>query len=92
MMCSNKLGEIVPVSPEMRANADKPVRIVRKQGIYIGDEEFPYVVSEQGIKVEPFNKKHNLLTLTLIVGRVTLETSPTSESDGEYTEQSKFPL
>lgn len=55
-------------------NGHKPVRIT-KGHVYIGDDEFLHPIAEGSIKVEPLGKRgrFNLLTVTLVVGEVTME-------------------
>lgn len=55
------------------ANGNKPVRIAEKT-LFIGDDEFPYPISED-FTVRRAGKKRNLLTITLLVGTVTIETA-----------------
>lgn len=52
-----------------------PVRVTGKGEIFIGDEQIlaDYPIAEDGIKVERWRGKLNLLTITLIVGPVSLE-------------------
>lgn len=56
-------------------NYELPVHIARGgKSVRIGDEEFPYAVLKDSLTIRPSGHTgHNLITLTLIVGNVTLE-------------------
>jgi hypothetical protein len=58
----------------LQEQALKPVRVTTGMKLLIGDDEFPYPIAEGSIKVERLSKtsRHNLLTLTLVVGEVTM--------------------
>lgn len=63
----------------LRENGSKPVRITRKGTVFIGDDEFPYPIITGGIKVQRSGPEHhgfNILTVSIIVGEVTMESRP----------------
>jgi hypothetical protein len=65
--------------------AKKPVLLARTGRLFIGDDEFTHPIAAGSIKLEPLKggkRKHNLLTMTLIVGEVTMEAAAV-ESDGD---------
>lgn len=73
----------------VRELGNKPVRIVKTQHgnrIYIGEAEFMHPISRDSISVAPgSSKRMNLLTLTLVVGDVSienLEPVPAPSEDG----------
>lgn len=55
-----------------RENGKKPVRVTAKGEVFIGEDEFPYPIVEDSVKVERLHKR-NLLTITLFVGDVSIE-------------------
>lgn len=57
---------------EMR---NRPVRITGKGEIFIGDDQIlaDYPISQGSISVTPWHGKLNQLTLTLVVGPVSME-------------------
>ena len=57
---------------KLRENGKKPVHITAKGEVFIGDDEFPYPISDNSIKFERKHKR-NYLTVTLIVGDVSME-------------------
>jgi hypothetical protein len=59
---------------KLREQGSKPVRITAKGKVFIGDDEFPYPVTQGSISVARYGRSRNLLTLTLFVGEVTMET------------------
>lgn len=66
----------------LRENGKKPVRITAKGEVFIGDDAFPYPISDNSIKVERRHKR-NYLTVTLIVGDVSMESrKPTATCKG----------
>lgn len=68
----------------LQDNGCKPVRITPEGKIFIGDDEFLHPVETGSVHLErmtapdgqAFKGRHNLLTLTLLVGDVTFETKP----------------
>lgn len=58
---------------KLRENGKKPVRVTAKGEVFIGEDEFPYPIAEGSIKVERLHQR-NLLTITLFVGDVSIET------------------
>lgn len=66
-----------PRAQRARELGNLPVRIVKGQHgsrIYIGDNEFEHPISRGSIVVTPGpSKRMNLMTLTLVVGDVTVE-------------------
>jgi hypothetical protein len=56
----------------LRENGRKPVHITSTGRMFIGGDEFLYPVGEGTIKVERVSGR-NLLTLTLVVGDVTMD-------------------
>ena len=66
------------ITEALIANGNKPVRI-EATALYIDGEEFQHPIAEGSISVTRLgkSKRHNLLTLTLVVGEVTF---PCSES------------
>ena len=64
----------------LKTQAHKPVHI-GILGIAIGGEEFPYPILEGSVKVEPYGHRYNTLTVTLLVGDVTMERRKSSFPD-----------
>lgn len=62
-------------SRQLHAVAEKPVRISSKGLVFVGDEEFAYPIVDGSIVVERAhrNSRCNKLTVTLLVGEVTIE-------------------
>lgn len=59
---------------DVEAVIDLPAHITSKGEVFIGGQELPYLVAAEGIKAERIkNGRNHLLTLTLIVGDVTME-------------------
>jgi hypothetical protein len=52
-----------------------PVRVTGRGEIFIGDEQIlaDYPIIEDGISVQPWRGRFNRLTITLLVGPVSLE-------------------
>jgi hypothetical protein len=57
---------------KLKENGHKPVRVTRSS-LRIGDEQFPYPILEESISVRPYSKTYNLLTMTFLVGPVTID-------------------
>lgn len=58
----------------LRYDVDQPVHVDNTGSVFIGGQEFPYAIAADSIKVEQIRKGRNhLLTMTLIVGAVTME-------------------
>lgn len=67
-----------PVTPEQfRENGRKPVRVTALGRVYIGDDEFPYRIIKDSIRVEKAGQSHNTLTMTILVGAVSMEAKTT---------------
>jgi len=82
---------------ELREQGAKPVRITAKGEIFFGDDEFPYPVVRDSVSVARHGRSRNLLTLTMFVGEVTMETKrpqgmSESVDDSTFVESSSFRL
>lgn len=63
-----------PVTPEQfRENGRKPLRVTARGRVYIGDEEFPYPIRKGSLRVEKTSPSHNAVTMTILVGPVSIE-------------------
>jgi hypothetical protein len=85
---------MIPVE-KLREQGSKPVRITAKGEIFIGDDEFPYPVARDSVSVARAGRRLNFLTLTLLVGEVTMETGPMKPPDepaDNYVEFSSWAL
>lgn len=61
----------------LRENGNKPFRINEQGRIFIGDNEFPYPVSDGSVKVERMGRgRHHLVTMTILVGSVDMQQRP----------------
>jgi hypothetical protein len=60
---------------KLREQGSKPVKITAKGEVFIGDDEFPYPVALDSVSVARRGRSRNLLTLTIFVGDVTMETT-----------------
>jgi hypothetical protein len=57
---------------ELKENGHKPVKITRSS-LRIGEDRFFYPILENSISVKPYSKNYNLLTITLLVGQVSID-------------------
>lgn len=63
-----------PITPEQfRENGRKPFRVTDRGRVYIGDDEFPYPIRDGSIRVEKAGRSHHVVTLTIVVGSVSME-------------------
>lgn len=71
---------------EMRS---KPVRITGKGEIFIGDQQLlaDYPIADGSISVKPWHGRLNQLTLTLVVGPVSVELRDKPQGDANDDDQ-----
>lgn len=70
-----------PITPEQfRENGRKPFRVTDRDRVYIGDDEFPYPIRKGSIRVEKAGPAHNAVTMTVLVGPVSMATRPAARS------------
>lgn len=70
-----------PNTETLMERARKPVRLMRDGRLFVGDDEINHPILAGSIKFEPIMRKHNLLTMTLIVGEVTMEAGAAEVAD-----------
>lgn len=61
---------------QLRENGRKPFRVTARGRVYIGDDEFPYPIRKGSVRVERAGASFNAVTMTILVGPVSLEARP----------------